>query len=160
MVTVRWLNPDVDCSNGADTPRITRRYGRLLSENAADRRDNRVMADDDEMARLRAVGWSFRQIARELGMSLAGVQRALKRAGGVVGQPAAQIIDQQDRMIHEYLSKLYDKNGALSDLYLYRLAHVMAPSEFAKLCARLGRAGSFGQDRIREGGFRQGQAPR
>jgi DNA-directed RNA polymerase specialized sigma24 family protein len=35
---------------------------------------------DEEVVRLRAIGTSFRQIARELGVSLAGVQRALKRA--------------------------------------------------------------------------------
>jgi hypothetical protein len=46
---------------------------------SADRRDNAGMSDE-EVVRLRAIGTSFRQIARELGVSLAGVQRALKRA--------------------------------------------------------------------------------
>ena len=36
---------------------------------------------DEEVVGLRATGTSFRAIARELGMSLGGVQRALRRAG-------------------------------------------------------------------------------
>jgi hypothetical protein len=37
---------------------------------------------DEDVVRLRATGISLRKIARQLGMSVAGVQRALARTGG------------------------------------------------------------------------------
>ncbi len=100
---------------------------------------------DDEVARLRAAGFSFRQIARALGMSLAGVQRALRRAGVVPGMPAAQVVDEREQVVRAYLSKLDDDDPQVRDLYMYRLAHVRSPMDFSKLCERLGRSGSFGQ---------------
>jgi hypothetical protein len=49
--------------------------------------------------RLRATGTSFRAIARELGMSLGGVQRALRRAGLTVttAEPVEHFEDLPDR---------------------------------------------------------------
>jgi hypothetical protein len=90
----------------------------------------------DDAVRLRALGMSYRSIARELGMSLGGVQRALRKAGVVPGQPATQVVEDRDTEITAELSHLLDGDD-VDMLSLWRLAHLMAPADFALLGERI-----------------------
>lgn len=123
---------------------------------------------DAEVVQLRQMGWSFRRIASELGMSLGGVQWALKRAekntprsfpGRVPVPAAAADEDLEDETpvrvqadavsrYYRYLGQLYNDGGQIDDFVLYRLAHQMDREAFAKLCSRIGRSGVFGENRL------------
>jgi IS30 family transposase len=98
------------------------------------------MADHD-VARLRALGFSFRAIAGELGLSLGGVQRELRRAGVRPGQPAAQVVGDREGRISELFDALYDEDGSVNELTLHRLRYWLAPPDYELLCERVGRPG-------------------
>jgi AraC-like DNA-binding protein len=115
---------------------------------------------DERIRELHERGLSLRAIGRRVGLSRQQVHRILAAmATGEPGEVVAVLADVDDDMedagprsqwsdeqrVRALLSELRNSDGDMRDLTLYRLAHMMPPEDFQKLCAKIGRTGSFGQ---------------
>ena len=168
MVTTQQLNPLVSAVVSCQIRPDTRLLGRI----AFNRNDFRVMYDysvrngngtgkrDERIRALHERGWSLRMIGRKVGLSHGHVRRIL----AATVPPAEQLLhplpvpldDESEAegpwshwsvadQARAYRAKLRDcDDPAMRELIAYRLRHVMPADEYAKLCARQGRSGTFG----------------